>query len=302
MTNRRYNRSAFGFLAPSMVGFALFVFAPVVAAIALSFFRWDLFNAPEFVGLRNFAALLGWREANGIYQARDPRFWDYLGNTFYFMLAIPISVVGSLGLAVLLNQKLPGRVFFRTVFFIPSICTGIGILLLWKFLYNPHFGIINQGLQTIGITGPAWLQSYSWAKPAIMLMNIWTAVGGTNMILYLAALQGVPVELHEAAQLDGAGAWKRFLHVTLPAISPTTFFILTIAIIEGFQGEFDSAYVMTQGGPDGSTTTLSYYIYRHAFQWFNVGYASAISVVLLGVVVAVTLLKWRFVGKRVYYA
>lgn len=294
--------TALAFLAPSGIGFAVFIVAPVLAAMILSLYRWDLFHAPEFVGLTNFKRLLSWTVVEGKLAPTDPRFWHFLGNTFFFMLAIPFSVAGSLALAVLLNQKLQGRVLFRTVFFIPSICTGIGILLLWKFLYNPQFGAINGILQTAGIHGPGWLQDYFWAKPAIMLMNVWATAGGTNMILFLAALQGVPAELHEAAQLDGAGAWSRFRHVTLPAISPTTFFILTIAIIEGFQGEFDAAYVMTQGGPDGSTTSLSYYIYRHAFEWFNVGYASAISVVLLVMVVTVTLLKWRFVGKRVYYA
>lgn len=299
---RSQHKTALLFLAPSGIGFGVFIVAPVLAAIALSFFRWDLFHAPQFVGLKNFLSLLGWSWIDGKLEANDPRFWRFLGNTFFFMLAIPFSVAGSLGLAVLLNQKFRGRVFFRTIYFIPSVCTGIGILLLWKFLYNPQFGAINAALQTLGFHGPGWLQDYSWAKPAIMSMNVWATIGGTNMILFLAALQGVPAELHEAAQLDGAGAWGRFFHVTLPAISPTTFFVVTIAIIEGFQGEFDAAYVMTQGGPDGSTTTLSYYIYRHAFEWFNVGYASAISVVLLLMVVTVTLLKWRFVGKRVYYA
>jgi multiple sugar transport system permease protein len=298
---RRTNATAFAFLAPSLVGFGIFVLIPLIGAVALSFFRWDLFHPPQFVGLKNFSSLLGWSRHHGGIVFSDSRVWRYFGNTFFFMLAIPVSIGASLGLAVVLNQKLPGRAFFRTVFFIPSICTGVGTMLLWKFLYNPQFGPVNRLLAAIGINGPAWLESYHWAKPAIMVMNVWAAMGGTNMILYLAALQNVPPELYEAAQIDGAGTWRRFLHVTVPTLGPTTLFITTIAIIEGFQGEFDSAYIMTRGGPDGSTTTLSYYIFQHAFEWFNVGYACSIAVVLLLLVLIVTGIHWRLFGRTVNY-
>ena len=298
--SRRSNIAGFTFLAPSLIGFLVFVVLPVLGALGLSLFRWDVFHRPRFVGLQNFWNLLGWSGSGAALELNDPRFWNYLGNTLFFMLAIPFSIAASLLLAIVLNQKLPGRAMFRTIFFVPSVCAGVGILLLWKFLNNPEFGLINRGLQVLGISGPMWLQSYHWAKPAIMIMNIWAAMGGTNMILYLAALQGVPGELYEAAQIDGAGAWRQFVSVTLPMLNPTTFFILTVSIIDGFQGEFDAAYVMTQGGPDGSTTTLSYYIYRHAFEWFNMGYAATIAVVLFAFELAVTLLKWRHLGSRAW--
>ena len=289
----RRTPTAYLFLLPNLAGFALFVVLPVLAALALSFFRWDLFHPPRFIGLRNFVQLLGQSmEENGQSQWNDPRFWRFLGNTLFFMIGIPFNMASALALAVLLNQKLPGRTIFRTIFFLPTVCMGVGLMLLWRFMFNPDAGIVNGALHAIGITGPSWL-SYHWAKPTIMLMNLWVAMGGTNMILYLAGLQSISPELYEAAHIDGASAWGRFWQITLPSLRPTSFFILITSIIAGFQGEFDSAYVMTQGGPDGATTTLSYYIFNHAFQWFNLGYASAVSVMLFLAVLSATLLNWR---------
>jgi multiple sugar transport system permease protein len=291
--SRGQTRTAYLFLLPNLAGFGVFVVVPVLAALTLSFFRWDLFHPPRFVGLRNFVQLLGrTSEANGSSQWNDPRFWRFLGNTLFFMIGIPFNMASALALALLLNQKLRGRTLFRTIFFLPTVCMGVGLMLLWRFMFNPDAGIVNASLHAIGITGPSWL-SYYWAKPTIMLMNLWVAMGGTNMILYLAGLQNIPPELYEAAHIDGAGAWGRFWQITLPALRPTTFFILITSIIAGFQGEFDSAYVMTQGGPDGATTSLSYYIFNHAFRWFNLGYASAVSVVLFIAVLSATLLNWR---------
>jgi ABC-type sugar transport system permease subunit len=291
--SRGRTRTAYLFLLPNLAGFGVFVVVPVLAALALSFFRWDLFHPPRFVGLRNFVQLLGRStEAGGPSQWNDPRFWRFLGNTLFFMIGIPFNMASALALALLLNQKLRGRTLFRTIFFLPTVCMGVGLMLLWRFMFNPDAGIVNASLHAIGITGPSWL-SYYWAKPTIMLMNLWVAMGGTNMILYLAGLQNIPPELYEAAHIDGACAWGRFWQITLPALRPTTFFILITSIIAGFQGEFDSAYVMTQGGPDGATTSLSYYIFNHAFRWFNLGYASAVSVVLFIAVLSATLLNWR---------
>jgi multiple sugar transport system permease protein len=291
------------FLLPNSLGFLTFTLIPVAAALVLSLIQLDIFHPPRFVGLQNFRTLLGITlEETGDWYFTDARFWKYLYNTLFFMLAIPFTMGSSLLLAIVLNQKLPGRVFFRTVFFVPSICMGVGVLLLWKFIYMPDVGVINKLLATIGIRGPDWLGNYYWAKPAIMNMGVWAAMGGTNMILYLAGLQNIPPELYEAAEIDGASTWQRFWHVTLPMLAPTTFFILITSIIYGFQGEFESAYVMTQGGPDGSTTTLVYYIYNHAFEYFNMGYAAAISVVLFALILLVTLVNWRYVGRKVHYA
>lgn len=293
--NRR-NWTAMAFLAPNIVGFLIFTLLPIVASLGLSLFRWDLFHAPQFIGLENFEKLLGFGIRDGQILLNDARFWKYLGNTLYFMVSIPLAMASSLFLACLLNQKLFGRVIFRTVFFLPGICMGVGVMLLWRYLYEGDFGLINAALRLLGINGPDWLADYDWAKPAIMSMGLWATIGGTNMILYLAGLQNIPPELYEAAEIDGAGMWHQFRHITIPLLGPTSFFIFITSLIAGFQGEFDSAYVMTQGGPDGATTTLSYYIYLHAFRWFNMGYAATIAVVMFGLILIATLLNWRFGG------
>lgn len=294
----RSNLAGFSFLAPSLIGFSIFTLLPVVAAFGLSLFKWDLFNPPRFVGLDNFRQLLTWNDAMQTFG--DRHFWKALLNTLFFMLAIPVTMLSSLLLAIALNKKLPGRIFFRTVYFIPTICSGVGLLLLWKFMYNAEFGLINRSLAYwFGIhDGPNWLMNPYLAKPAIMFMNVWISAGGTTMILYLAGLQGIPPELYEAAEIDGAGAWGKFWNVTVPGLKPTTFFIFTTALIGGFQGEFDSAYVLTQGGPNGATTTISYYIYQHGFEWFNMGYASAVSMLLFVLIFIVTLINWRIGGRQ----
>jgi len=284
MTRHHHRFTPLLYLAPNLAGFLTFVLLPVGAAMTLSLFEWDLFHPPRFVGLANFRDLL----------IDDASFWKFLFNTIFLMLAIPITMLSALILAIVLNQKIRGRMFFRTVFYLPSICAGIGLLLLWKFLYNGEFGLINRLLGFIGISGPDWLDSYHWSKPSLMLMMVWGGMGGTSMILYLAGLQGIPPELYEAAEIDGAGVWHRFRHITVPMLAPTSFFIFITSVIGGFQGGFDMAYVLTQGGPDGATTTLSYYIYNHAFEYFNMGYAAAISMVLFVIVLAVTLISWRF--------
>ena len=293
MAGRKQGRSplsAYLFLLPNFLGFLVFTMLPVLASVTVSFFKWDLFKPPQFAGLQNYAQL--WRD-------RD--FWYYSFNTVFLMLAIPVNMMGSLFLAIVMNQKLRGIVVFRTIYFLPSIVAGVGTYLLWRWMFNPDYGLINTALQAVGIEGPKWLQSISWAKPALMLMGFWTAVGGYNMVLYLAALQGVPPELYEAAAIDGASAWQRFRHVTWPMVSPTTFFIFTMSLIGGFQGGFEQAIVMTGGGPAGATTTISYYIYNHAFQWNHMGYAAAIAWVLFAVVFVVTLANWRFGGRVVHY-
>ena len=298
---RRSNLTGFAFLAPNMTGFLVFTLIPVTAAFGLSLFEWNLFQPPQFVGLRNFVDLLGISSDEAGGYCNDPRFWKFLGNTFFLMMNIPICMAASLFLAIVLNQKIKGRVIFRTVFYLPTICSGIGIMLLWMWVFNPEFGLANSVLKLVGIRGPLWLKSYHWAKPSIMLMGLWGAMGGTSMILYLAGLQGVPPQLYEAAEIDGATTWQQFRHITFPMLTPTTFFIFITGVIGGFQGGFQAAYVMTQGGPNGATSTISYYIYNHAFQWFNMGYAAAISVVLFGLVFVVTLINWKFGGKKVNY-
>ncbi|MBI3307132.1 MAG: sugar ABC transporter permease [Candidatus Omnitrophica bacterium] len=288
--------AAYGFLLPNLAGFFLFTSIPILVSLGLSFVSWDLFSPPVFVGFSNFTKLLA-----------DPLFWKYCGNTVYLMLAIPLSMAGSLILALALNQKLKGIVFFRTVYFLPTICSGVAIYMLWILIYNPEFGVLNAMITKFGqilglqILGPNWLHDETWAKPALIIMNVWGTVGGYNMILYLAALQGVPRDLYDAAEVDGANAWQKFWAVTWPQISPTTFFIAIMSLIGGFQAGFDPAYVMTGGGPNGSTTTIIYYLYKHAFEWHNMGYAAAIAWVLFLIVFAITVFQWRFFGKTIHY-
>jgi multiple sugar transport system permease protein len=230
------------------------------------------------------------------------RFWYFVGNTFYLLLGLPISMACSLGLAVLLNQTLPWRNLFRLAFFLPSIVGGVGIYLLWKWIFNADFGLINQVISLVYPPGgPEWLESSAWAKNALILMNIWATAGGANMVLYLAALQNVDSSLYEAARIDGAGRWRQFLAITWPMVSPTTAFILTMGIIGGFQGGFDAAFVMTRGGPAGATTTLSYFIYENGFRHFYMGRAAAASWLLFLMVFCLTLVNWKWMARRVNY-
>jgi ABC-type sugar transport system permease subunit len=288
--------AGYGFLLPNLIGFMVFTSLPVLASLALSFLKWDLLSPPCWAGWDNFREL-----------AADAYFWKYCWNTIILMGAIPFSIAGSLLLALALNQKLKGIVFFRTIYFLPTICSGVAIYVLWRLIYNPDFGILNSFVREIGtvlhlpLKGPNWLTDEQWAKPALIIMGIWQSVGGYNMILYLAALQGVPRDLYEAAEIDGANSWQKFWAVTWPQISPTTFFIATMSLIGGFQTGFDPAYIMTGGGPNGSTTTIIYYIYNNAFQWHHMGYAAAISWFLFIIIFIMTLIKWKIFGKLVHY-
>lgn len=291
--------AGYGFLFPNFIGFLLFTSLPVLASLALSFMNVDLISSPKIfklVGFKNFGQMF-----------MDPYFWKYCWNTVVLMAAIPFSIGGSLIMALALNEKIKGIVIFRTIYFLPTICSGVAIYVLWRYIYNSDYGLLNTLIARFGqfihipLKGPNWLTEEAWAKPALIIMSVWQMVGGYNMILYLAALQGVPRDLYEAAEIDGANSWQKFWAVTWPQISPTTFFIATMSIIGGFQGGFDQAYVMTGGGPAGSTTTIIYYIFNNAFQWQQMGYAAAISWFLFLVILFITILKWKVFGKLVHY-
>lgn len=285
----RQNLAGIAFLTPNLLGFMAFTSLPVVASLVLAFFKWDILTPPVFVGLGNFIDLY-----------HDESFWQAMYNTFFIMMSIPISMAGSLCLALILNVSLRGVVVFRTLYFLPCICSGIGLLLLWRWIYS-DIGMLNVMLSYIGIKGPNWLDSIAWAKPALMFMMVWGSMGGTNMILYLAALHGVNPELYEAAEVDGATVWQKFWNITWPMISPTTFFIFIMSIISGMQGSFDAVYILTKGGPAGSTVTLGYHIYRHAYRLFNMGYAAAMAWILFVIVFIITIINWKYGGKKVHY-
>jgi len=328
-TNRRNIdlMAAMLFLLPNLLGFLIFTVGPVLFSFIVSFSNWNLQRTVPFrwIGLENFVELL-----------KSQEFWLYFINTAYLMLGIPVSIAGSLVLALLLNQRLKGIVIYRTLFYLPSFTSGVALLILWKALYNPDFGPINAALEwmlrsfhindiltvlSLGpLKPPEWLLSTRnllglpvehvgfaknqlglGARDAIILMGIWTAIGGGNMLLYLAGLANIPLELYEAAALDGAGRWALFRNVTWPQLAPTTFFIVIMSFIGGLQGGFEQARVMTNGGPAATTTTLSYHIYTKAFEEFQIGYASAISWVLFLMIFVITLINWKFGSQYTNY-
>jgi len=294
---------SYAFIAPNFLGFLVFVLLPVVAALVLSAYQWDVVRpvgTAKSVGLANFAKLVGFKVQNGLIVASDERFWQYLYNTIFLMIGIPIGMAGSLFLAIVLNQKLRGMTSYRSVYFLPSILPAVPVCLLWQWLLNSQWGLLNAAIRPLTGASPAWLDNPLLAKPAFMIMGIWGGIGGYNCLLYLAGLQGIPKDLYDAAEIDGAGWWHRLRHVTLPLLGPTTFFISIMSIIGGFQGGFTQAFLMTQGGPAGSTTTLMYFIYQNGFQWFKMGYAAAIAWVLFLLVFGFTLITYKHGGKRVH--
>lgn len=319
VSGRRDFVPALFFLAPNFLGFVVFTAGPVLFSLVIAFTNWNLQRTIpfRFVGFGNFAELF----------LNDKQFWLYFINTAYLMLGMPIAIAGSLFLAILLSQRLRGIVAYRTLFYLPTFTSGVALMILWKALYNPDFGPINAAirwalgfLDITGVEPPNWLLSTrnilglgveqvrltraQWglgARDAIIIMGIWIAIGGNNMLLYLAALSNVPQELYEAAAIDGAGRWATFRNVTWPQLAPTTFFIVVMSFIGGLQGGFEQARVMTAGGPAGTTTTLVYYIYNKAFEEFQIGYASAIAWVLFTIIFAVTLVNWRFGAKELSY-
>jgi multiple sugar transport system permease protein len=255
-----------------------------------------MLSPPAWVGGENYGRLAG----------EDPLFFRSLWNTaIYVVLSVPLSASAGLGLALLLNRKMPAMGIFRAIFFLPSITNIVAVSIVWLWMFNPEYGLLNSALRWIGIGGPLWLQSETWAKPALVLMSLW-GVGG-SMVIFLSALQGVPRELHEAAQIDGAGEIRRFLHVTLPMISPALFFILIMGVIGGFQ-VFAQAFVMTgtaqpgsEGGPNNATLFAVLYLYKKAFQDFQMGYASALAWVLFFVILLFSLLQTKLGRQWVHY-
>jgi multiple sugar transport system permease protein len=212
-------------------------------------------------------------------------------------MVLPINIASSLALALLIAGKSRLNYFYRLLFYLPSILAGVAVFYLWRWIFNAEFGLMNTLLAAVGIDGPGWLTSTTWAKPALMIMQMWIGLGGAGMILYIAALQHVPAELYEAAEIDGANAWQRFRAVTWPALFPVTFFLFVTGVISGLQGATDAVLVMTNGGPFGRTTTLGYYIYEKAFINFEMGYAAAIAWVLFALVLSVTIFNWLKGGR-----
>ena len=278
------------FTAPWILGFLVFTAGAMGYAVWMSFQKWDLLTTPQYVGIGNYQKAL----------FRDPLFWKCLGNTIYYaFVSVPLRILAALGLAVLLNQPVRGIAVFRTIFYLPSVVTGVATAMLWMLLLNPDTGGINFALRQVGVKDPpGWLTSETWAMPGLILMSLWS-VGGM-MIIFLAALQSVPDELLDAAHVDGANAVQRFRHITLPLLTPAILFNLVISIIAGFQ-VFTQTFVMTNGGPADSTLTYVLYLYRNAFEFFKVGYASALAWILFFIILGLTLLVFRSTPLWVHY-
>ena len=276
-------------LTPWIIGFVAFVAGPMLSSIYISLTDWDFMSPPRFIGLRNFTELL----------TDDKVFLKSLWVTTYYTFgSVPLGLIVGLLIALLMNVKLPGITVFRTIYYLPAVVSGVAVALLWQWVFNPQMGVINGMLWLLGIRGPGWIYSEQWVIPSFILMSLW-GVGG-SMIIYLAGLQSVPTELYEAAAIDGAGKVRQFFAITLPMISPVLFFNVIMGIIGSFQ-VFTSAFVMTQGGPNNASLFLVLYLYRHAFSYFDMGYASTISWILFAIIMLFTLLVFRSSSLWVYY-
>ena len=273
-----------------MLGILLFTAGPMLFSLFLSFTSYNGFDAPVFIGMRNFSELF-----------ETKLFWQSLKVTFYYtFLAVPTNLITALFLAVLLNMKLPGLSWWRTIYYLPSVLSGVAVSLLWRWIYQPEYGVMNTLLWSLfHIQGPRWLFSTVWVIPSLVIMNAWSS--GGNMLLFLAALQGVPTALYEAAALDGAGAARKFFHITLPMISPVIFFNLVMGIIGTFQ-VFTQAYVMTnKGGPSDATYFFVLYLFQQAFEYFQLGKASSLAWILFVIIMFFTALTFRTAKSWVYY-
>jgi multiple sugar transport system permease protein len=289
---RQQARTAWIFLAPAMVLIAVFFFVPVIAGLLLSFTDFDLYaigtpSAARFVGWRNYTQTLG-----------SAAFWNALKNTLYFVVAgAPLSVCVSLVAALLLNARLVRlRTVFRTVYFTPVVTTLVAVAIVWRYLYHPRYGLLNHVLATFGAQPIDWLGNPHWAMPAIILLSVWKNFG-YNMLIFVAGLQSIPEELYEAAAIDGASAWRRFVHVTLPGLAPTFLFVGVTTMIGYFQ-LFAEPYVMTQGGPLRATTSVVLMMYEEGFRWWRMGAAAAIAFLLLLVTLVGTLLQMWMQRRR----
>jgi multiple sugar transport system permease protein len=276
------------FILPWLLGFLIFTAGPMLASAALSFMEWEILTPASWVGLANFRQMF-----------RDPLFYTSLYNTAYYsLLGVPLYLVASLVMAMLLNMPVRGTSIYRTFFFIPSLTPAVANALLWTWIFSPDFGLANYFLQGVGLPPQKWLFDVNLAKPSLILMGLWGI--GSQMIIFLAGLQGIPQTLYEAASIDGANHLQRFWNITLPMLSPTIFFNLVIGIIGSFQ-VFTTAFIATQGGPQNATLFYVLYLWRNGFDYFKMGYGSALAWILFLIVLLLTLIQFRVARYFVYY-
>ncbi|SDM68267.1 carbohydrate ABC transporter permease [Sediminibacillus halophilus] len=275
------------FLLPNLLGFLTFIGAPIVSSLIISFTDWDLLGEMQFTGFENYIRL-----------AQDPDFWVSFRNTIFFILGyIPLVLIFGLACALLLNKQMKFRAFFRATFFLPVITSWVAVSLVWKWLYNPEYGLINYALSIIGVDGPQWLSDPNTAMIGIILASAWKDIGFV-MVLFLGGLQNISPSFYEAASIDGAGNARKLWNITIPLLAPTTFFVTIISLINSFQ-VFDQVMIMTGGGPGGSTEVMVQNIYNHAFRYFEMGYASAMSWVLFLVIFLFTWIQMKVQDREV---
>jgi multiple sugar transport system permease protein len=274
---------------PFVLGLLMWTLGPMSYSLYLAMTNWDLLTPPKWVGLGNFRQMF-----------TTPETWLSLRvTTSYALGAIPLGMALGLFVALLLNTKVRGLSIWRSIYYLPAVLSGVAVSLLWQFIFSADWGVLNYVLSLAGVQGPAWLNSETWALPALIIMSLW-GVGG-DMVIYLAALQGVPTELYEAADVDGANTWRKFWNITLPMISPVIFFQLITGIIAALQ-TFTQSFIMTRGGPNNATLFFVLYLYRNAFQYFRMGYASALAWLLFIYILILTLFVFRSSAAWVYYA
>ncbi|WP_217597635.1 carbohydrate ABC transporter permease [Cohnella sp. GbtcB17] len=287
---RKEERTFYLLTAPWLIGLLIFFAVPMVASLWISLNQWDMLTPAKFVGFKNYSTAFN----------RDPLFWQSLKVTaLYSLFSVPLGLIASLLLSLLLNQAVRGMRLFRTIFYLPAVVSGVSVMVLWMWIFNPQIGLLNTILGYFGIAGPGWIFDPHWALPSMVIMSLWSTVGG-SVIIWLAGLKGIPPSLYEAAELDGAGGWQKFRNVTIPMLTPTIFFNLVMGVIGAMQ-TFGEAYVMTKGGPMNSTLFFNFYLFDHAFQNFRMGYASALAWVLFILILALTALVVKSSAAWVYY-
>lgn len=287
---RQENREGWLFAAPFYVGFLIWTAFPMLLSLYMSFTDWEILIAPHFLALGNYQKLL----------FNDDLFWRSLGNTaFLTFLGVPIGMVASLIVAFSLNVKTPLTNVYRTLYFLPSQVPGVANAVLWALIFNMQFGLLNTGLRAIGLPAQNWLWSKHLVKPSLIFMGLWGVGGG--MMIYLAGLQNIPQELYEAASIDGAGIWKRLWRITMPLLTPVIFFNLVMSVIGSFQGGFTTTFIMTGGGPADYSLVTMLYLYRQAFAYMHMGYASAFAWILFFIIMVFTLIQFKMANMWVFY-
>ena len=276
------------FISPALLGFIVWTAGPMLASLVLTVTKWDLIQAPRLVGTANFVKL-----------ASDELFWKALQVTVYYTAVhVPLTLVLAFLVALLMNSKVRGISVFRTLYYMPSIVPAVANAVLWVWIFNSEFGLLNYALRALGLPKVLWLQDPYAAMPALIIMSLWGM--GATMVIYLAGLQGVPQQLYEAADIDGAGGWGKFWHVTVPIMSPIIFFNAIMQVIGSFQ-VFTAGYIMTQGGPAFATLFYVLYLFQNAFQYFSMGYAAALAWILFIIIFSLSMIIFRSTSQRIYY-